>query len=236
MTNSAEAAPEPSAALVRDWTVCALVAASARFVPLPVVDDALADQAVRETVRRTLRDAGRDYPVELVGALYSGGGWVSDLTRAISRIPMKLLLFPVRKITRVVGAARGVPEDLTRVLLLGVATHRVLARGGLAGDDRAALRAEAESVRRAYDDALAGTDVRLVGGVLADTLSGVSGLPKAVIEYARNRFADDRTSGPLEPPGPVAEGVSRVQAALRRPDVQRRLAEFDARFDERLAQ
>ena len=71
--------------------------------------------------------------------------------------------------------------------------------------------------------------------MLADTLSGVRGLPTAVISYARERFDDDRASGPLQPGGPVAEGVSRVQEALRRPEVAQRLAEFDARFDAQLA-
>jgi hypothetical protein len=226
--------PEATGAPVRDWIVCALVAAAARFVPVPVLDDAVADRATVEAVRRTLRAHGRTYPVDRVSPLYQGQGWASGLLRSVARLPFRLALYPFRKIVRVVGAVRGVPADVTRVLALAHTTDRVLARGGLSSDDPQVLRQEAREVRAAFDAVLREMDLRLLRGVLGDALTGVRGLSEAVIAYGRDRFDRDRRAGSLEAPGPMAEAVARVQEALRRPEVRRQVAEFDARLDARL--
>ncbi|MGF1647216.1 MAG: hypothetical protein ACFCVF_09905 [Kineosporiaceae bacterium] len=224
------AAEEP----VRDWIVCALVAASARFVPVPVLDDALADQATVEAVRRTLRSHGRTYPVGRVSPLSEGQSWASGVVRAVAGLPLRLALYPFRKVTRVLSAVRGVPADVTRVLALAHTIDRVLARGGLSADDPQALRQEAREVRAAFDATLREMDLRLLRGVLGDALTGVRGLSEAVVAYGRDRFDRDRRSGTLETPGPMADAVARIQAALRRPEVRRQVAEFDARVDARL--
>jgi GNAT superfamily N-acetyltransferase len=226
--------PEATGAPVRDWIVCALVAAAARFVPVPLLDDAVADRATVEAVRRTLRVHGRTYPVDRVSPLYQGQGWASRLLRSVARLPLRLALYPFRKIVRVVGAVRGVPADVTRVLALAHTTDRVLARGGLSSDDPQALRQEARVVRAAFDAVLREMDLRLLRGVLGDALTGVRGLSEAVIAHGRDRFDRDRRAGSLEAPGPMVETVARVQEALRRPEVRRQVAEFDARLDARL--
>ncbi|MGF1663096.1 MAG: hypothetical protein ACFCVG_11635 [Kineosporiaceae bacterium] len=235
MTTTATGTDRDAAgAPVRDWIVCALVAAAARFVPVPVLDDVVADRATVEAVRRTLRAHGRTYPVDRVGPLYQGQGWAAGLLGAVTRLPLRLALYPFRKITRIVGAVHGVPADVTRVLALAHTTDRVLARGGLSSDDPQELRREAREVRAAFDAVLREMDLRLLRGVLGDALSGVRGLSEAVIAYGRDRFDSDRRSGTLDAPGPMAEAVARVQAALRRPEVRRQVAEFDARLDARL--
>jgi hypothetical protein len=212
------------------------VAASARFVPIPILDDAIADQAVREAVRRTLRAHGRTYPLDAVSPLYEGQHWAVAAAMGLVKLPLKILLFPARKVMRILGAVHGVPTDITRVLALAHATDRVLAQGRLDGDDHEALRREARHVRRAFDAVLGSMDLRLIQGAIADTLSGVRGLSDAVIAYARDRFDRDRRSGHLDPGGPISEGVTRMQEALRRPEVRRQIAEFDERFDRRLGE
>ena len=130
------ALPEPPARLVREWTACALVRAATRFLPLPVLDDAVGAHATRLAVLRTLRHHGRSYPPTAVEPLYA------DRSRRVGgRVLRRVLLFPVRKWTRVAGAVTGVPSDIGRVLLLGRATHRRLAMGELAGPDPASLAA-----------------------------------------------------------------------------------------------
>ncbi|WP_336922609.1 hypothetical protein [Aquipuribacter sp. SD81] len=230
-----EQVPAPASVpptLLRDWVVCGLVAATARFVPLPVLDDALAARAVRESVRRTLRASGRTYPFERVEDLVDRPG---SLLGAVAGLPAKVLLWPARKWVRLVGAVRGVPADLTRVLALSRTTHRVLQRGGLADDaDPAGLRREARAVRRAVDAVLDELDLRLVQAVLRDAVGGARGLSGALVDYARERFDRDRGDGGLEPGGDVDAGVDRVLAALRQPEVRRLVAELDRRVDERL--
>ncbi|MFC5380961.1 hypothetical protein [Aquipuribacter nitratireducens] len=232
--------------LLRDWVVCGLVAATTRFVPVPLLDDAVQGRAVRESVRRTLREAGRTYPVETVAPLYERRG--RGLLRTVAAAPLALALWPARKWVRVAGAVRGVPTDLARVLALGRCTYRVLERGGLPdlpdGPDgieaaRHAVRTEAAQVRAAFDETIDELDLRLVAAALQDALGGARGLSGALVDYARGRFDRDRREhdapGGLDPGEDVDRGVDRVLAALRQPEVRRQVEELDRRLDERLA-
>lgn len=227
--------PEPSSGLVREWTACALVRAAARFVPVPYLDDAVSERATRLAVTRTLRAHGRRYPSRAVEPLYAGDG--GGFLRSLSSIPRKVLLFPVRKYTKIAGAVTGVPNDITRVLLLGRATHRRLALGELAGDDRSALQHEAAQLRTAFDVVVDEMDLQLLRGAVADGLGEVKDLTGAVVEYARGRFGSSKGDDEAvpAPEGAVAEGAEKVEQALERPEIVRLLAEFDRRMDQQLA-
>lgn len=223
---------EPSPRLVREWTACALVRAATRFLPVPLLDDAVAQRATRVAVSRTLRAHGRSYPATAVEPLYAGRG--GGLLRLIGSVPRRVLLFPVRKYTKIAGAVTGVPNDITGVLLLGRATHRRLALGGLAGQGQE-LEREAAAVREALDAVVDEMDLQLLRGAVSDGLGQVKDLTGAVVDYARDRFgrAEDDDDVP-EPEGAVAEGTERVEQALRQPEVLRLLEEFDRRMDARL--
>lgn len=232
---------EPSAALVREWTACALVRAATRFLPVPVLDDAVAERATRVAVSRTLRAHGRSYAPTAVAPLYADRR--RGLFRRLASIPRRILLFPVRKFTRIAGAVTGVPTDISRVLLLGRATHRRLALGELQGPASPALTDEARRVRTAFEAVVDEMDLRLLRGAVSDALSGVKDLSGAVVDYARQRFgSDDATadgassdpSSPAQAPEPVAEGTEQVEQVLHRPEVVQLLAEFDRRMDDRL--
>lgn len=224
---------EPSPALVRQWAACALVAAVSRFVPIPLLDDAVAARATRLAVSRTLRAHGRDYPVSTVEPLFAGedGG----VGRYVASIPRRVLLFPVRKYVKIAGAVTGVPNDISRVLLLGRATHRRLALGELSGTDSEQTRREATELRTAFDTVLDEMDFTILRGAVSDGLGQVKDLTGAVADYARDRFSRDDDEAAAEPEGAVAEGTDQVEAALRRPEVVRLMAEFDRRLDARLA-
>lgn len=224
---------EPPSRLVRQWTACALVRAATRFLPVPLLDDAVAQRATRVAVSRTLRAHGRTYPATAVEPLYAAGR--GGVLGAVASLPRKVLLFPVRKYTKVAGAVTGVPTDVSRVLLLGRATHRRLALGALSGHGEE-LEREAAEVREAFDAVVDEMDLRLLRGAVGDGLGQVKDLTGAVVDYARDRFgrAEDDDDVP-EPEGAVAEGTERVEQALREPAVVRLLAEFDRRMDQRLA-
>lgn len=227
--------PEPPRGLVREWTACALVRAATRFLPVPVLDDAVAERATRIVVSRTLRSQGRDYPVTALEPLYADGGRGRRFLRRAAR---KVVLFPVRKYTKIITAVHGVPNDVSRVLLLGRATHRRLALGELAGDDRALLEREATEVRAAFDKVVDEMDLRLLRGAIGDALGQVKDLTGGVVSFARRRFtrgSDEAEVAAQQPDGAVAEGTEQVQQALERPEVVRLLAEFDRRMDARLA-
>ncbi len=94
--STGQTVPEPPGVLVGEWTACALVRAVTRFLPVPVLDDAVAERASRVAVSLTLRSQGRTYPVDAVEPLYADGsgrgvgrhlrglGQVKDLGAAVA--------------------------------------------------------------------------------------------------------------------------------------------------------
>ena len=234
-TSSAAPQPpvdEPPPGLVRQWAACALVASVARFVPVPLLDDAVATRATRLAVSRTLRAHDRTYPATAVKPLWASEGGIG---RFLASVPRRVLLFPVRKYTKIAGAVTGVPNDISRVLLLGRATHRRLARGGLSGTDSADTRREAARLREAFDAVLDEMDYSILRGAVSDGIGQVKDLTGAVVDFARDRFTRDDDETAAEPVGTVAEGADQVEGALRRPEVVRLMQEFDRRMDKRLA-
>jgi hypothetical protein len=245
--------------LVREWAACGIAAAAGRFVPVPLLDDVVKERATRLAVGRTLKAHDRHYPVVSVRPLYGDlDGPMAGARRAIAQVPRKVLLFPVRKVVRLVGAVTGVPSDVVRVLLLGRAVHRVLERGGLVVPGYAgpgvpdpgraqALEAEARHVRLAFDAAIATTDLQVIGAAVADGLSQGRELAGEAAALARALLArvddpadavaadDEVLQRAVAPGDALGDGADRVSAVLRRPELQGALAEFDRQLDLALA-
>lgn len=219
----------PSPVLVSQWAACGIAAAAARFVPVPLLDDAIRARAVRIAVSRALRAHGRDYPAGRLEPLWEdeGGG---GLGRRIATVGRRVLLFPIRKYVAVFGAVRGVPNDVMRVVLLARTVDRRLAKGELATPDPDRAR----EIRRAVDAALKGMDLRLLTAALGDGLSQGRGLTTAAIRYAR-RFGDKDTDPDLDPSGPVGAGAQRITEVLEQPEVVQLLDRFDNQVDAALS-
>ena len=228
---------EPARRLVWEWVVCGIVAAAARFVPVPLVDDAIRGRASRIAVMRTFQSRGRDYPADAVEPLHAGvQGWGAGVRRLLLVAPAKVLLFPVRKYVAIFGAVRGVPRDVLEVVLLGRAVHRGLDAGLLTGPDRAALRQDAVRIRRGYDAAISRMDLRMGVAAIRDALSQGRGLSTGAVALARRLLRSDRDPGEQLAPGkPVEQGARRVQDVLDTPELQALLADFDDRIDAALA-
>jgi hypothetical protein len=254
------------ATLVGRWAVCAIAAGASRFVPVPLLDDAVKQRSTRIAVLVTVRDAGREYPADAVAPLWDGvGSWMEGVRKYARAVPRKIVLFPVRKYVELFGAVRGVPQDVMLVMLLARTTHRCLERGLLAdppppteggfslgarraarADGRAAkeaLQAESSRIRQAFDTAVAGMDLSLIAGALADALSQGRGLTTAAVAYARNLFTragelddaePDGRAGVPSPDPAMVQGVEEVERVWGSPEVARLLREFDARFDAEL--
>lgn len=236
--------------MVGEWAVCAIASAAARFIPVPLLDDAVKYRAIRIAVLRTLRANGRTYPADAVEPLYAGvdaasAGLVRRALRYLGTVPRRVALFPIRKYVALFGSVRGVPTDVMTVLLLSRTVHRCLVDGALVGPDAEELRAEAVQIRKAFDEALDGMDLKLLSGALADGLSQGRGLTSAAVGYARKTFGrrddgeshrepDGHSAAELAPGGAVGEGAERVREVLRRPEIAHQMADFDARFDANL--
>jgi len=235
MTSTGEHVADPPRQLVVEWAVCGIAAAATRFIPVPIVDDAVKDSATRYAVHRTLRAHGRTYDDEAVEPLYAGlDSLTKSVLRSVRSVPRRIVLFPIRKYVAIVGSVRGVPNDVMRVVLLGRTVHRAIECGRLDGDGTPLLE-DAVAVRAAYDDAIRNQDLRLLRGALADGLSQGRGLTRAAVAYARSQFGKDGEKPGLRPGGQVQRSAEQVESVMRRPDVVEELEQFDARVDARLA-
>ncbi|GAA3591040.1 hypothetical protein GCM10022223_01960 [Kineosporia mesophila] len=228
----------PPATLVGQAVVCGIAVAAARFVPVPLLDDAIRLRATQVAVVRTLRAGGREYPSKRVAPLYEGaeGGVFAEAMKYLRSVPRRVVLFPVRKYVAIFGAVRGVPADVMKVVLLSRAINRSLVQGRLAdGTDKKEREAEAKELRRAFDEALKGMDLSLLKAAIGDGLSQGRKLTPAAVKFARQTFgksADEPVrDAELEPDGEVGKSAERVEKALNRPEIQVILERFDEEFE-----
>lgn len=226
----------PTAHHVR--VVCAILASASTFVPVPFIDDFLREKILQFMVSRTLKDHGRSYSSSLVKPLYSeSGGCLEGCLMFLVKLPIKLLLFPIRKIIAWLSAIKTISDDLSTMLLLGRALDRCLSRGMLA--EQTELAPEATRIRQAFDAASAGFDTTLLKRFLADALGQVPKLASSAARAARRIFRrGDPTDVEAELGGErdaVEEGAKKVEAVMADPQIVQLLERFDEAFDQRLA-
>lgn len=235
------------AALQRDWILLALVAAASRFVPVPLLDDVVKTQANRGAVKRAITESGREVNIALVTALYDTGSILGFLVA----LPLKVILYPLRKIARVISAVHGVPTDLLETLLLGRSVFRALKRGAFDNsEDVKAMKAEAKHMRWAFEQAFKGTNFKVISSALGDALSRMKDL-SGIVSDITGQLLGNKSSGTgakvdddaidqadlseVAERDDVEEGLDDVEEVLARADVIKELEAFDARFDEALA-
>lgn len=225
--------------------VCGLMASAARLVPVPLLDDVLREKAIHLLVARTLKEHGRTFRSKHVAPLYGDPrGCMHGCLTALVWVPVKILLFPIRKILTWVMAAKNLAADLSEAVLLGRVLDRALVAGRLPSDAPPdALEAEADLMRRAFDNAVRGTDMTLLRGLLRQAMKGVSGLPGAALKAVRGlrKQGEDTASADLtdglaaSDREKVDAGARQISSALATPEALAFLDAFDARFDENLA-
>jgi len=233
------AGAEKSALHVR--VLCALLAAAARLVPVPLVDDWLRERVTRYMVGRTLGAHGRSHPATSVAPLYADDrGCLEGCLVFLVWLPIKLVLYPLRKVLAWVLAARGLSQDLTLMLLLGRTLDRCLGAGMLRGGTPGELRAEARMIRQAYDNAARGFDTGFLRESLGRAAASVKGLPAAAVRTLRALFRRRRDPSvdvqvPEADRDTMDRGVGAIEATLEQPEVRSALERFDRTFDENLA-
>jgi hypothetical protein len=221
--------------------VCAILAAAARFIPVPLLDDVVRERIRQIWVSRTLKAHQRSYGSAQVAALWQDpSGCAAGCLSLWWKLPLKLLLFPIRRLVAIFTALSGLSKDITEMVLFGRSVERVLVRGRLlSGSEPVALAADARNVRSAFDVAFTQTDKSVVVATLKDVLQGVRGLPRAALKTARSVFR--ASSEAAESAGNdsdrilVDQGADEVQRALESEAIQAVFQAFDARFDAALA-
>ena len=198
-----------------------------------------------------LEHHGRPGTVEHLRPLYDEPG--GCLTRAL----WFLLTFPFRLVFKLVAklfktllfflAARDAALQVGRAALLGRAVDQSLRAGrlpapaGAAGPGEPCWVASAR-LRRAFDQAFAGSDWRLLREVTAGVLRGAKGLGRLALAAARRRTGPpgaEPASADGAHLGPAAEAdrarLDGLAASLRTALDQPEAASFLDAFDQRLA-
>lgn len=240
----------PRARLQREWVLCAIAAAASRFVPVPIADDLIKTRATRTAVARTWTAHGRRDAPCAIGILADDSTTIwGSLARSAARAPLKLPLYPIRKIVRIVTAVRGVSADLVGVVLLARSVDRCLTAGWFISADDRDLEAQARLVRRAHAQVIGRADLRVLNGAVAVALRQVGGLRGQAQAFAKRAFGRPAPDEHVATPGTtgsdvpaltaqeavVEQGVRRVVAVLDRPEIADILADLDRRFDAALA-
>ena len=211
--------------LTHQWIVAGMVSASARFIPIPFLDDIVRNQCRRFVVSRTVDASERQSALSDLKPYYSSdGGCIAGCFAAMGTLPFKLLLFPVRKIFAIVTAVHGVPMEIIRTVLLGRTLQRQLDLGEISAEDAARMKV-------AFNEAFSRMDLRTVRATVEDAVRSVHGWKSAAMKSAR-KVASDQAESNIPSSGPVDLGADKVQAVLQRPETARLFAEFDTRFDE----
>ncbi|EMI42937.1 hypothetical protein [Rhodopirellula sp. SWK7] len=221
--------------LTHQWVVAGIVSSSSRFIPVPFIDDLVRDQCRRFVVSQTLEAnrANANVTLDALKPYYAdNGGCLAGCVGAIAKAPLKLLLFPIRKVLAVVTSVRGVPLEIMRMVLLGRTLQRYLS------DDSHEIDAVfAARMRTAFDQSFSGMDFRVAKAAMNDALSHVSGWKTSAMETARQVAApDENVKDDLVPSQEVETGAKKVQQVLDRPDIVSLFAEFDRRFDAQMKQ
>lgn len=231
----------------RRLTLYALLAAAAGFIPVPVADELLPQRILRHMVLFTLRAAQRTYPVRQVAPLFRSLGCLGLLLELLLYLPLKLLLYPIRKLWIVVRAVRGLSRRTAATYLLGHTIARVLEQGWLAeGESPEVLRRQSELLRRAFETTLDRVNPVVFSSSIAAVLTSLRGIGPQAWRAARTLLRRERAAAaaetsdldPVETTGGEAGKGSEVDAAvdgicreLQSPTVMRFLADFDREFD-----
>lgn len=224
----------------RERVLAALLYFAARFAPLPLLDDLARAQVATWVVSRAVSKRGVTIArAQLAPLGEDSRGFLRGCLGALLRLPLAVLLFPVRKVAALVFGVRNLVRDVLEVVLLARVVDHALASGMLRGDaPEADQRAAALRVRGAFDRAFEGTDLTLLQRALLAAKVPLG----SVVPAALRRLRALRGQGEAATPGALPAGgddtlereSDRVRDALSSPAVRETLREFDARVDREL--
>lgn len=211
-----------------------MVSSAARFVPIPFVDDVIRGQCRRYVVTRTLEAHDRIDSLKELRAFYADdSGCVAGCLGMLTKAPLKLLLFPIRKVVAILTSVRGVPMEIIRMVLLGRTLDRLLKEDKV--DVGRGNPPQALAMRDAFEEAFARMDFRVVRAAMADALSEVTEWKESAMELASNvagRENQAQPAGDLQADANMEAGARQVEKVLDRPELLAVFAEFDKRFDD----
>ena len=220
-----------SSSLLHHWVVAGIVSASSRFIPIPFVDDVVRDQCRRYVVSQTLAAHETELSTQNLKPFYDGGGGcLGGCMGMVVRAPLKLILFPIRKLVAIVTSVRGVPLEVTRTVLLGRTLDRYLREQKVVDSPEYLAK-----MRTAFEQSFKRMDFRIVRAAIGGALSGIGDWKSGATESAKAVAGPkDAEQDGLDTTEDVEAGANKVEEVLERPETRSLFAEFDQRFDESL--
>lgn len=214
---------------------CAILTGICRFIPVPFLDDIVAERVRKHLISSLLRLHRKTKPASHYGALYKDGS-ASCLGSAFG-FGRGLILKPIKKLFRTIFfflTIRDASLQMTRVYLLGRAFDACLRFGH--------LKEETDTTRMAaaFGEAFRGTDRRFLVHLMRQAGRGLRPL-RAVGERALRRIFGQKEAAISEDGDRLAQltpeerarlelEAERLATQLEQPEVVSFLADFDRRF------
>lgn len=212
------------------------------FVPIPFLDDLLADRAKALMVGRLLGRHGRTLRSRDVKPLWATPG--SGCLLGCLGLGFRLILKPLKILLKTIFFVlmlREVALAVGETWLLGRTLDLELRDGRFPDAESAEQRqAQATRVRAAFDEAYAGSDVDLLARIFRMALSHSGLALSSLLGAARRSLTKDAEDADQTPPAvgdepAVRSAASRLAAAIDPTELATFLRDFDARFKARLA-
>ncbi len=214
----------------------ALLFSAGRFVPVPLLDDVVREQVALYAVTKAVEGKGVSVPRAHLSPLGSpSDGCFSGCLGMALMLPLKLILFPIRKVLSVIFAVRNLSRDIVEIVLLTRLVDRALERGDIApARDLQAQRTESLILRQALDAALKGTNLEILSATLRAVLGPLRGVMLAGLSALRIMRREGEHAAPPSD-ATLSESTSRLERAFDRPEVRALIESLDAKVDTELA-
>ena len=222
--------------IASQWIIAGIISASARFIPIPFLDEVVQYRCRRHTVKTTIESHAVDLDLSTVEPYYNNpSGCFVGCVGMILLLPIKLLLFPFRKIVAVVTSFRAVPLEIMRIYLLGRTLDRYLSNGNF-GQSANSLQIDdsvyTARMRSAFEQAFARMDMHVVLSAMQDATGGFRELITAAFVGLKSVFERDNKSANAFVTQPeVKAEASKIQQSFSRAEMVALFDKFDLRFD-----
>lgn len=218
------------------WIIAGIISASARFIPIPFLEEVVQKRCRQFTVKTTLESHAIDLDLSTLEPYYSNpSGCLAGCLGMMLSLPVKLLLFPFRKIIAVLTSFRAVPLEIMRIYLLGRTLDRYLSDGSF-GQAENSLRiddsAYAARMRCAFEQSFARMDMHIVLSAMQDATGGLRQLMTAAfvgLKYVFER--NNKLANALVAEPTVKAEASQIQQLFSRAEMIAVFDKFDLRFD-----
>lgn len=225
-----------SSAITYQWIIAGIISSSARFIPIPFLDDLIQSRCRKFAVKAALDAHQVDLELSSLKPYYGdSSGCLAGCLGLILKIPITLVLFPFRKIITVLTSVRGVPLEVMRVYLLGRTLDRYLCDGRFGQAENSLLvddREYATRLRTAFDRSFSRMDMHVMLAAMKDATGGFTELRSSAMIGLKSVLDRRRESaGEWVAESEVKAEATRIQESFSQAEMVILFEKFDGRLD-----